>query len=481
MTTIATHHGTTAHRAHNLRINSVVASQEHIDKDRTNDNIVLIDETPQDAYKRIFGDSLKRYNDKQTRTDRVIDNYYTKVKNNPQRVPVYESIIGVYPDENVTLSQTENVQILSEFLQAFRASNPNFEIIGAYIHLDEKSPHMHLDYIPVGHDYKRGMDTQVSMDKALKEQGYYTKGSKDTALKHWTKDVNVLLEKICNKHGLEVEHPEAGNGTKHLETEAYKLSQDISRAYETKYDLEKQNDVLYETINDNSREKDELEVLVNNLSSRRYSLETTCEKLTRQRDSVNTALKTAQNALDELKQQTTRALEIKPENVKGNKRQIIEDLQSIIRRQKAQLEAFNYKSDTTISELLELPDKIKTLEQKNEELSSKLSDSKWNVRELSSQNYSLKEERNALIEQLDIFKNPVLKLLEATCEKQPELAKDHQTLLRTTAAMAAAYVGDRNQHVWNKDFINDIATQYEEQHRDVVRSRRVRSYDDYER
>ena len=91
--TISTHNGSAAHRAHNIRDERAIKNQDHID--RNGEFEIWRDENPKDAYERIFGEALKEYNDKQSRADRKIDDYYNHIKESKQQHPVYEIITQV--------------------------------------------------------------------------------------------------------------------------------------------------------------------------------------------------------------------------------------------------------------------------------------------------------------------------------------------------------------------------------------------------
>ncbi|MEE1250947.1 MAG: plasmid recombination protein [Lachnospiraceae bacterium] len=220
---ISTHNGSEAHRAHNIRKEYVLSTQEHIDAQRSPQNEIWADETPQDAYQRIFGQAVEEYNAKQKRSDRKIKDYYRHICKDKKKHPVYEMIIQVGGmDDNIPLETHK--AILKEFYESFVAQNTSLECIGAYLHLDEATPHLHIDYIPVAEGYKNGLSKQTGLVKALAKMGYNGKTSKETAQIQWERDMNMLLETICVRYGFQVEHPRFG--TAHLDTETYKALQE---------------------------------------------------------------------------------------------------------------------------------------------------------------------------------------------------------------------------------------------------------------
>ena len=224
--TISTHNGSKVSRQHNLRNPNITRKELHIDP--FGESETWHDEKPEDAYRRIFGEAIKEYNDKQTHQERKIYNYYQHIAKSAKQHPVYEMIVGVgrvgnAPDPEV------GKQILKEFADGWKASNPNLEMVGCYYHADEEGvPHLHIDYVPVAHGYKKGLHTQTGLVKALGEMGFHKSG-RETAQIKWQRAENNRLEQICNEHGLTIYHPEK-KAQEHLSTRAYKLEQRVAKA-----------------------------------------------------------------------------------------------------------------------------------------------------------------------------------------------------------------------------------------------------------
>ena len=232
--TISTHNGSVVHREHNVRNERVTSKQKHIYPEGTvkpNGQIahseIWLDETVKHAYHRLFDRAQDDFNAKQTRADRKIADYYTQVKNDKVQHPAYEMIIGVYGDD---LPESTCKDIMKTFVDEWSIRNPNLELIGAYYHADEegKNPHVHIDYIPVAHGYKKGMETQAGLVKAFGEQGFYTKSGKQTAQIQWEARENRVLDAICREYDIEVEHPKE-QGRKHLDTEQYKAQERLKQ------------------------------------------------------------------------------------------------------------------------------------------------------------------------------------------------------------------------------------------------------------
>lgn len=250
--TISTHNGSAAHRDHNIRNKKATRSQSHIDPDREQQNEILHDEPPREAYQRIFGAAIERYNAKQSREDRKIKDYYTQIQKDAKKHPVYEMIVQIGDRNDTGIDAPVERECLKEFYAGWAARNPNLECIGAYIHADETAGtlHMHLDYVPVAHGYRRGMDTQTGLVKALGEMGF-EKDQHETAQIQWQRRENDTLEQICISHGIQIQHPmrqarqDGKEKARHYETAAYieyqkaleRCEQDIAVLQEQK-DLE---------------------------------------------------------------------------------------------------------------------------------------------------------------------------------------------------------------------------------------------------
>lgn len=238
MVTISTHNGASVSQAHNRRTEKVVSKEEHIFQEgamRPNGREahfeVWHDLDERDAYKRIFGKAQRMYNEKQTRSDRKIEDYYEKVKADKKLNTSYEMIIGVYGADT---SPETCKAILNEFALGWKERNPNLVLIGVYYHDDElgKEPHVHLDYIPVAKGYTRGMKVQNGLNRALEQQGFESKSINQTAQIAWERRENQVLENICKAHGLEVDHPQRGKGVEHVHTELYKAEKELEHSKE---------------------------------------------------------------------------------------------------------------------------------------------------------------------------------------------------------------------------------------------------------
>lgn len=202
----------------------------NIDVSRSSENVTLVDQDIREAYQEIFGEALDEYNGKQKRADRRIDDYYEHIKKSKNGENLfYEDVIqwGDMKDFQNTETHQKAKEALLEYASTFQERNPNLKLIGAYLHMDEASPHLHIDYIPVAHGYSRGLTTRNSLDKAMKEMGFKPENESKTnnATKLWKESERAYFGEICRSRGLEVE-AERKSTRKSLSVEEYKEARD---------------------------------------------------------------------------------------------------------------------------------------------------------------------------------------------------------------------------------------------------------------
>lgn len=202
---------------------------ENVDKDRIKDNITYKQESITDAYEHCFGQAIKDYNDKQKRNDRKIDGvqgYINKIKNSKNGEKLfYENVVqvGNMFDSAIGSEQGELCkQILDDYMRSFQERNPNLYVFNAVLHLDEQTPHLHIDYIPIATDYQKGLSVRNSLDKALKQQGVEGKSNKfENRTIAWQKGEKDHIEILMNARGLE-RAEDKGLDQEHLTVNQYK-------------------------------------------------------------------------------------------------------------------------------------------------------------------------------------------------------------------------------------------------------------------
>ena len=203
---------------------------ENIDTSRSSQNITFVDRDIREAYKEIFGKALKEYNDKQKRADRRIDDYFEHIMKSKNKEKLFYEDVVQWGSREDFVNSPETVQkardALVEYVITFEQRNPNLKLIGAYIHMDEASPHLHIDYVPVATGYKQGLSMRNSLDRAMREMGFQPDKSskKNNATKLWKENERKVFGEICRAHGLEVEEERKARGS--LSVEEYKEARD---------------------------------------------------------------------------------------------------------------------------------------------------------------------------------------------------------------------------------------------------------------
>lgn len=215
---------------------------DHIDYSRSDENRYLVQDDIKELYAREFGDALQKYNDKQTRSDRKIDDYYKHIEASKKTAVQQEMIIQVGEKEDFRSKEERERanEILEEWFSEFEDRNPNLKVYNAVIHNDEASPHMHLNFVPVAEGYKRGLERQVSFDKAIKQQDDTL--NKTRPFEDWRENEVQVLEEKLQERGIEREL---------VGTNEY---QDVNE-YKEKMDLQQEIEQLKEEV---AYKKDEL-------------------------------------------------------------------------------------------------------------------------------------------------------------------------------------------------------------------------------
>lgn len=160
---------------------------------------------------------------KQTRVDRKIWDYYDHIKNGKQEKTFYELVVQ-FGDEKTCGLNSENWELakemLGEYIREFEQRNPNMKVFCANLHLDEATPHLHIDFVPVCHNQTRGLKTRVSLHGALAEQGFHGGSAKVTEWAEWADSERKFMTEILQRHNLKRDYK--NNHLPHVSVEDYK-------------------------------------------------------------------------------------------------------------------------------------------------------------------------------------------------------------------------------------------------------------------
>ena len=240
---------------------------KNTDPERSCLNVEYCNENVKDVYHELFDEALAWYNEKQTRSDRRIDDYYEKIRSGKQEKPFHEIILQIGDKDNMG-AKTENGQlaakVLDKYMWDFQRRNPTLRVFSAYLHMDEATPHLHIDFVLYTTGSKRGLDTRVSLKQALSALGFKGGTRRETELNQWVAYEKEQLAAVMLEHGIEWE--KKGTHEKHLSVldfekkerakEVAELEQSISDGKERLSDIQIQHrKAVQET--EQIRQKDE--------------------------------------------------------------------------------------------------------------------------------------------------------------------------------------------------------------------------------
>ena len=225
---------------------------KNTDPERSCLNVEYCNENVKDVYHELFDEALTRYNEKQTRSDRRIDDYYEKIRSGKQEKPFHEIILQIGDKDNMG-AKTENGQlaakVLDKYMWDFQRRNPTLRVFSAYLHMDEATPHLHIDFVPYTTGSKRGLDTRVSLKQALSALGFKGGTRRETELNQWVAYEKEQLAAVMREYGIEWE--KKGTHEKHLSVldfekkerakEVAELEQSISDGKERLSDIQIQH------------------------------------------------------------------------------------------------------------------------------------------------------------------------------------------------------------------------------------------------
>ena len=231
-------------------------------------------ENIRDVYHELFDEALARYNEKQTRNDRRIEDYYEKIRSGKQEKPFHEIILQI-GDRDTMGAETEEgrlaAKILDEYMKHFQKRNPTLRVFSAHLHMDEATPHLHIDFIPYTTGSKRGLDTRVSLKQALSALDFKGGTRRETELNQWVVSEKQQLASIMLEHGIEWE--QKGTHEKHLsllDFEKQEWAKEVAALEKQKTELEEHNATMQEV---NKKWLDQLENIEHDIFSVQESRE----------------------------------------------------------------------------------------------------------------------------------------------------------------------------------------------------------------
>ena len=228
---------------------------KNTDPERSSLNLEYCNESIKAVYHQLFDEALVRYNEKQTRSDRRIDNYYEKIIAGKQEKPFHEIILQIGNKDDMSAESEDGklaALVLDEYMQGFQMRNPTLKVFSSHLHMDEATPHLHIDFIPFMTGSKRGLDTRVSLKQALAALGFKGGTRSETEWNQWVAAEKEQLAAIMQRHDIEWERK--GTHEKHLSVLDFEKQERVKEVHDLEQkvgSLEMESAGLTELIADN--------------------------------------------------------------------------------------------------------------------------------------------------------------------------------------------------------------------------------------
>ncbi|MDM8237064.1 plasmid recombination protein [[Ruminococcus] torques] len=269
---------------------------KNTDPERSHLNVEYCNEDIRDVYHELFEEARIRYNAKQ-RKDRQVKDYYEKIASGKQEKPFHEIILQIGNKDDMGAKTEEGqlaAKVLDDYMKDFQKRNPTLRVFSAHLHMDEATPHLHIDFIPFITESKRAMDTRVSLKQALARLGFKGGTRSKTEWNQWVASEKEHLAAVMERYGIEWE--QKGTHEKHLSVldfQKQERAKEVADLEERKTELLEENSA-YETING---------ALCNQLAQINEELDSSEEELSQSRQEADKAKKQAdkyQKRIDEL-------------------------------------------------------------------------------------------------------------------------------------------------------------------------------------
>ena len=240
-----------------IRHNNRLFSAANIDRSRTGLNVTFCQEDLKQVYHQVFDEALAAYNAKKKKTRDKIPDYYEHIRQGKQEKLFHEVIFQIGNKDDCgcgSLDGDRAAAVLSEFAETFQERNPHLRVFNAVLHMDEATPHIHIDFVPVATEQTRGLQTRVSMKQALKQQGFTSLGRNMTEWRAWMEREKQTLAELAQAH--EIEIVDLGGGRKHMDLPEYReaaqrleaAQEQVIAAEQEVADLEQQKQALGGTV-----------------------------------------------------------------------------------------------------------------------------------------------------------------------------------------------------------------------------------------
>lgn len=388
-----------------LRHNNREFRPKNADPQRKDKNITLVKEDLQKVYHELFDESVIKYNDTQKRNDRKIKNYFDKIYRSKKEKPFYEFIIQV-GNQNDQPSETKCKAILKEFNDMLIKDYPSLRVFNSVIHMDESTPHLHIDFVPIGDGYKKGMEKRASFKRVLKNLGF-------SDFREFQNALFFKLELISKQHDIE-RVSDVAIGAKHIPIQQYR---EIQRLAEQKI-----NDIDYMSV---PRSSIKIYQKLNAVPQEMYE---EIVKDNAYRKAQNEAL-TGENEIlrGQLSNLKTEKNVYTYEAVIEDQKEKIESLNDEIEEIRYNFNTMQKSNDSQIEKMYEknyaLQEQIEVLEKSSAALSVQISEKEKTIENLKNQSKQL-EKMSQILTKNEKLKNDIKKLDEKVKKTEQKLVQN---------------------------------------------------------
>ena len=375
--------------------NTRAFTAKNVDRNRSVDNVEFCQEDIKQVYHKLFDEALERYNAKQKRKDRMIDNYYEKIRRGKQEKLFHEVIFQIGNKDDMNAKSEDGLlakRILTEFMDEFQARNPYLYVFSAHLHMDEETPHLHIDFVPYITGSKRGLDTRVSLKSALVAEGFKggTRGA--TELNQWIASEKQELAAVMERY--DVEWLQKGTHEKHLSVLEFEKKERAKEVAE----LDSQKQEIASTVAQLGKEVSVKKQELNDIASEKQIAEAAVQKAKEESAAAQQENKTLLANNQDLRVENSR-LESRKDRLRMENHDL-KQKQLQLRTDNEELEQRHEDLQYTNSELKNVNDQLSTdnytLEQRNEALQSDNQALRQKYNDLQQNNVQLEKQQNEL-------------------------------------------------------------------------------------
>ena len=404
--------------------NTRAFTAKNVDKNRSADNVEFCQEDIKQVYHKLFDEARERYNAKQKRKDRVIDNYYEKIRRGKQEKLFHEVIFQIGNKDDMNAKNEDGLlakRILTEFMNEFQARNPNLYVFSAHLHMDEETLHLHIDFVPYITGSKRGLDTRVSLKSALASEGFTggTRGA--TELNQWIASEKQELATVMERYG--VEWLQKGTHDKHLSVLEFEKKERVREVAELDSQKQEITSVVAQLGEEVSVKKQELK----NATTEKELAEEATQKANEERITAQQEKEVLLAGNKDLRMENSRLEShkdrLRMENHDLKQKQLQTDNEELEQRH----EDLQYTNSKLKNVNVQLSADNHTLEQRNDSLKSdnqtlrqKYNDLKQNNVQFEKQQNELKSHIEQMVQSEQLLQRDVRKYDEAPEWQLPE-------------------------------------------------------------